>query len=163
MNTEGTAAPAETIAAGLRAAFPVRPIPSNHRREDGQVDWEVDEDLQRILGKTWPELKLEDWTHMVNPIFIRRGTNAEFFKYYVPSILTCVLHDIEWVDQLALSALLPDNQRREPREEWRVFRASFSPVQVKAIVAFLEWVRTTADPVSAEWHSADTCLHGLWQ
>ncbi|CAJ0773665.1 hypothetical protein R8510_03699 [Ralstonia chuxiongensis] len=162
MNTEGKATSEETIAERLRIAFPLSPVPASHRREDGQVDWEVDEDLQRILGRAWPELRLEDWTHMVNPIFIRRGTNTEFFKYYLPSILTCVLHDVEWADQLALSALLPDNLRREPREEWRVFRASFSAVQVEAIVAFLEWVRGTADPVSAEWHSADACLQGLW-
>ncbi len=103
----------------LRLAFPSNPVPTEHRREDGVVDWEVEEDLQRILGKAWPEVTLEDWTHMVNPAFIRGGTSTQFFKYYVPSILTCVLSAVERVDQLALSALLPNNPKREPRDEWR--------------------------------------------
>ncbi|ANH75985.1 hypothetical protein ACS15_5424 [Ralstonia insidiosa] len=146
----------------LRLAFPSNPVPTEHRREDGVVDWEVEEDLQRILGKAWPEVTLEDWTHMVNPAFIRGGTSTQFFKYYVPSILTCVLSAVERVDQLALSALLPNNPKREPRDEWRMFRNSFSPVQVEAIIAFLEWVKEATDPTSSDWHGADAALSGLW-
>lgn len=162
MGSKMLSAEAVQVEKQLRKAFQSKQVPTDHRREDGEVDWEVEEDLQRILGKAWPEVGLEDWTHMVNPAFIRSATNAEFFKYYVPSILTCVLQDVEWADQLALSALLPDNPKREPREEWRVFRGSFSPVQVEAIIAFLEWVKEAADPASPDWHGADAALSGLW-
>lgn len=162
MDSKTLANRAAAIADGLRNAFPTVPVPTNHRRADGSIDWEVEEDLQRVIGKAWTEVKLEDWTHMIRPSAIRSGTDTAFFKYYVPSILCGVLGNPEWADPLATSALLPDNPKFEPREEWQTFRSAFSPAQVTQIVAFLEWLKDVSDPVSAEWHAADTALNGLW-
>ncbi|MGM3277546.1 hypothetical protein [Ralstonia sp. 24A2] len=162
MDSKELTAQARRIAEGMRRVFPTTPVPVDHRRPDGDIDWEVEEDLQRVIGRPWTDVQLEDWTHMIRPSAIRNGTNSDFFKYYVPSILCGVLLSPEWADPLAISALLPDNPKFEPREEWRSFRNKFSPAQAGQIVTFLQWVKDVSDPTSADWYGADAGLNGLW-
>jgi len=145
----------------IRTAFAIVPIPSGHRRNDGIANYEVDDDVQKFLGRMWTEISLDHWIRSISPSAIRRASNSDFFKYYLPSLLVAVLQNSDY-SYLALDALLPDNPKYEPRSEWKVFRASFAVQQTEAIVSFLELIKESSAPGSVEWHGADAGLGGLW-
>ncbi|AOZ11085.1 hypothetical protein [Cupriavidus malaysiensis] len=145
----------------LKKAFPLVPIPASHRRADDVVHPEVDEDVQKFLGRPWDHVHLEDWIRSVSPAAIRRGTSNAFFKYYLPSLLHTVFDDMGYA-YLALDAVLPDNPGFEPRPDWKVFRQSFQPIQAEAVASFLEFIREETDPNGPDWFGADAGLSGLW-
>ncbi|MGO4416059.1 hypothetical protein AB4Z27_24120 [Cupriavidus sp. KB_39] len=145
----------------IRAAFAIAPIPPGHRRDDGIANYEVDDDVQKFFGRMWTEISLDHWIRSISPSAIRRASNNDFFKYYLPSLLVAVLQDGDYL-HLALDALLPDNPNYEPRSEWKAFRTSFSVEQTEAVVAFLELIKESSPPGSSEWFGADAGLSGLW-
>ncbi|WP_354681435.1 hypothetical protein [Cupriavidus plantarum] len=152
---------AAKLQSAIRAAFAVVPIPSDHRRDDGTPNYEVDDDVQKFFGRMWTEISLDHWIRSISPSAIRRASNSDFFKYYSSSLLVAVLQDSDY-SYLALDALLPDNPKYEPRSEWKEFRTSFAVQQAEAIVSFLELIKESSAPDSAEWHGADAGLGGLW-
>lgn len=145
----------------IRAAFAIIPIPSGHRRDDGIANYEVDDDVQKFNGRMWTEISLDHWIRSISPSAIRRATNSGFFKYYLPSLLVGVLQDSDY-SYLALDALLPDNPKYEPRADWKEYRMSFAAEQAEAVVSFLELIKESSSPESAEWHAANAGLGGLW-
>jgi len=135
----------EKLKAVVRAAFAVFPIPADHRRDDGIANYEVDDDVLKFPGRVWTEIALDHWIRSISPSAIRRATNSDFFKYYLPSLLVGVIQHRDY-SYLALDALLPDNPMYEPRSEWKGFRTSFSVQQTEAIVSFLELIRESSAP-----------------
>lgn len=151
----------EKLKAVIRAAFAVFPIPADHRRNDGIANYEVDDDVLKFHGRMWTEISLDHWIRSISPSAIRRATNSDFFKYYLPSLLVGVIQYRDY-SYLALEALLPDNPKYEPRSDWKECRMNFSAEQAEAVVSFLELIKESSTPDSAEWHAADAGLGGLW-
>jgi len=162
MNSEQFRVRADEVIHSLEAAFPRLPVPHAYQHEDGRRNYEVDDDVKKFIGRSWADMDLDDWIRSMGPAAIRDCTSATFFRYYLPSLLVGVLGNMEWA-HLALSALLPDNQKLEPRAEWLRFRQGFTPSQVAAIAAFLELLKDSCDPAWSDWFGADAGLSGLWK
>jgi hypothetical protein len=127
------------------AAFPADPLPTRFFWVEGRVPLNDDfaEELRnKILGRPWTEITLEDWFNtgaavVVNRAYIEPAT----FMYYVPSFIVGASHDIKSL-YVALEAILPFNKNHVPRGKWWFeFSDMASPRQRQAIFAFLAHIR----------------------
>jgi hypothetical protein len=161
LNSNALTAQMHELRSALIDAFPTMPFPAEHRRKDGSIDWEVEDDVKKFLGKQWDDIGLEHWIRSVSPAAIRNSTNPLFFKYYLPSLLIGVFENPDFFP-LALDALLPDNPKLEPRRAWTEFRSQFSPQQVAAVVMFLELLKEQVNFEDPVCRAANVGLGNLW-
>ena len=77
------------------------------------------------------------------PAIARFYIEPSTFLYYLPSLLTGVFHNIEYID-FALESILPYNKMHLPRGKWwDEFSQTVSPAQRAAFFAFLWRGRVT--------------------
>jgi hypothetical protein len=129
------------------AAFPVDPLPDRFFWVEGRVPLNDDfaqELSDKILGRRWTELTIEDWFKTGVSVAINRSyIQPATFMYYVPCFIAGASQDIRSLD-LALEAILPFNRNHVPRGKWWFeFSESASPRQREAIRAFLAHIRLT--------------------
>jgi len=107
------------VEVAIRAAFPDQPVPQDFFRDADCRDKDFHLELAgRMQNRPWTAVSLMDWRMIgATPAAWREYLVAETFAYYIPSILVGVLAEPAFAD-LALEAVLPFNQKHQPRGEW---------------------------------------------
>jgi hypothetical protein len=124
------------------AAFPVDPLPDRFFWIEGRVPLNDDfaqELSDKILGRRWTELTIEDWFKTGADVVVNRSyIEPATFMYYVPCFIVGASQDM----CTALDAILPHNNNRVPRGKWWfAFSESASARQREAICAFVAHTR----------------------
>jgi hypothetical protein len=127
------------------AAFPLDPLPIRFFWAEGRVplDDDIAQELRnKISGRPWTEITLEDWLKTGVAVVVNRSyIEPAAFIYYVPSFIVGVSHDIKSL-YMALDAITPFNKNHVPRGKWWFeFSEIASPRQREAICAFLAHIR----------------------
>lgn len=148
----------------IRAAFPTEPLPASFFREDADVEeGDIPYQLQaHFLSKKWNEVSLLDWISTAPIGSIVTYLTADTFRYYTPSILIGSLEDVRYLDW-GIEAVLPHNQRLEPRGEWwKTFFGGFTSTQRIAIREFLKVALSLSFEGSACEFAARHGLEQIW-
>jgi hypothetical protein len=108
--------------------------------------------------KKWTDISLSDWRMTgVGVQIIIAYLTPSVFAYYLPSLISTALKDMEF--DYALSALLPANQRHEPRGVWwPEFLGCFNASQKGAIRLFLTFVLQSTPEDGEYWFQAEAAL-----
>jgi hypothetical protein len=157
----------EQLLSQIGLAFPTEPLPAHFFWDDAKdlLDQDIPQELQnRICGRLWTEVTLMDWRMTgTSPVIARRYLEPATFMYYVPSIITGSIRQIEFIE-FALEGIIPDNKNHVPRGKWwSQFLGIASPHQRAALSAFLAQAR------SSSWHTIGLanqhlleCAESIW-
>lgn len=157
--------PIETnnVKAEIYNSFPATPIPSDlfgkyHRNDD--IENEI---AARLGAHKWTEISERDWRMLgvSVPIVMRYMTPAAYI-YYMPSLLIAALNNNSF--DYAVEALIPPNQRHEPRGIWwQQFMQTLSLVQRRAIKRFLAYAADVElDGTSAKMNAEQALCDKLY-
>lgn len=121
------------------SSFPEEPAPSRVLSSDATLD-DISHDIEELFqGKKWTDIQIDAWRKTGVPIIvIVLYFDPLSFSYYLPSLLVSSIEDGDF--DYSIDALLPSNQRREPRGDWwRKFSESLNSMQRRAIRQFLRY------------------------
>ena len=157
----GRMSDADQIRKALRSAFPSGDMPPTLAFSD-PVNGDIHLSLQeRLGGKLWPEVGLNDWIDIASPRSIALIVSADTFHYYVPSLLAATIDQAEY-RSWGIEALMPLNDKREARRAWELFRTLFNPEQTAVIRKYLTYILSTSAPDSAESMLSKDALDRFW-
>lgn len=150
----------------ISKAFPVEPIPKeifigppSMQGDRGDIGDSLAEELQ---GKSWNIVSLNNWLCTAYPSVIMGMITPAAFHYYLPSLLIGTIEDFGYFDRGA-SALLPNNKLHVRKSAWWFeYESLFNPAQVKAVIAFLEYIETSANELDESKYLAKDAIL-LWK
>lgn len=133
------------IISNIRSVFSGGAIPTVLFLDENIIQKDIPDELRaRFFGKSWHEVSLGDWRNVAGVRTIMGFMTASAFYYYVPSLLTGVLGNLDFVDW-GLEALVPNNARRIQKGEWWFeYLSLFSMEQRTAVLDFICYVEKNA-------------------
>jgi hypothetical protein len=148
----------------ISKAFPVEPIPKEFFSDSpsmrgGDIDDSLAEELQ---GKNWKLVLLNNWLYIAYPSTIMGMITPTAFHYYLPSLLIGTIEDSGYFDWGA-SALLPFNKLHVRKGAWWFeYESLFNQAQIYAVIAFLEYIETSANELDESKYLAKDAIL-LWK
>ncbi|WP_143201951.1 DUF6714 family protein [Bradyrhizobium sp. NAS96.2] len=133
----------------LLAAFPAQPEPARFfwREDRHDDDYEFRQDLLRLAGRQWTEIKIGDWTMVGRIGHTRELLEPATFLYYLPLLMLGAIDDPGYLDW-ALEAIVPLGRDRQPKSKWWMeLLETISPDQIGILHDFLAFVRKNLLPV----------------
>lgn len=150
------------IRSRVSSVFPEQPIPDEFFSEEsgrGDIQTELS---TRFQSRSWAAIELADWTHSADVETIVHFLTPRAFFYYLPSILIASLEGPDYLDW-GVRALLPHNQRRQPRGEWwSEFFSLFSEAQRQLVRDYLREAVGRSSEGSETWYLAELGLQTIW-
>lgn len=149
----------------IRAVFPEDPVPTNFFASGvDQISGDIPLELvRRIKGRRWSDIVLGDWNNIAHVTSFSQMLTPSAFRYYVPSLLMVAIENPLRID-LGIEAVLPPNQKLEPRGAWwKDFYSGFSNDQRDVVRAFLTWAISNAGQGGQEQVQAQHGLMSIWR
>lgn len=146
----------------LESVYPSHPIPKIVLTDDRDRSEFSNEIRKRFLSKPWTSVTLDDWINTASVEVIASYMLPESFHYYLPSLICSSLDNKDYADW-GLRAILPPNQRREPKGDWWAkYVSCFNVEQKKVLQEYVRCISECYADESEEKYLATIALENIW-